>query len=133
MVSKQTSINPDIEIRINPMISHVVGGQVSASGISAGEDGRKIIKAGTPVGASADFLLARDTVLSASSSATAQGLLLKDVDVTNGNASADILVQGVVDNLKIKRSLGDSNFALYINSTVKEALSKITFQSGRND
>ena len=53
--------------------------QVKAEGVQAGEDGRKIVPAGTLYPANDD---------------TAIGILLNDVDVTNGDAPASVIVEG---------------------------------------
>lgn len=124
--------NADLQILIAPELAHTIGVQLGNAGISAGEDGKKIIKAGTPIGGTVDALQTRDTVLSAQTGANAQGVLLHDVDVTAGAANATMVVAGVVDEEKIKKNLG-SAYATYITSTVKTALPRIIFQNGRAD
>ena len=59
-------------------------------------DGRKVVKAGTPL--SGD-LTARGTafVAAADTSAPAVGILLHDVDVTDANANATLLIWGFVN------------------------------------
>lgn len=130
---KNKGYTPETDIRINPMLSSVLPGQVDGTGISVNSDYRKIIKAGTPVGGDTNFLQDRSAVLSASSTATAQGILLHDIDVTDGAVSADIMFTGVVDELKIKKSLGNTDYATYITSAVKGALKGITFVKGRDE
>lgn len=96
-----------------------VGVVVANTGITAGADGKKIIKAGTPI--SGDLTARTTPFTKASTSATA--ILLHDVDVTSGNANATALVFGFVDLNKL-----DTTTANLITSEVKTALSgKVTF------
>lgn len=82
------------------------------------EDNRKIVKAGTPLGGD---LTARDTAFTAASgtgaSNTAVGILLHDVDVTDYDANATLLIWGFVDLNKI-----DSTTVAKITTDVKTAL-----------
>ena len=124
---KSTTYVSSVNILIAPELAHTIGCIVGNAGVSADSEGRKIIKAGTPVGGSTDVLQDRQTVLSvansAESGATAQGIILHDVDVTAGNANATLIVAGVVDTAKI---------ATPIDASAKSALTKIIFQKGEN-
>lgn len=64
--------------------------------VAVTENGRKLVKAGTPL--SGD-LTARETafVAAADSSAPAVGVLLHDVDVTDGDANGSLLIWGFVN------------------------------------
>ena len=109
---------------------YAVGCQVGDTGVTADESGRKIIKAGTPVGGETDVLKNRDTVLTVTNSdengGQAQGVVDSDVDVTDGTATATLLVRGVVDLKKIDASLT-------INWRAQAQLaSRILFQQGAN-
>lgn len=86
--------------------------QVTNTGLTADSNGKKIIKAGTPVGGDTDALLNRDTaVLIATNDATngpkTQGVVIHDVDVTAGQTTATVAFAGVIDMAKM-----DSTFAL---------------------
>lgn len=59
---------------------------VSATGVSANADGKKIVKAGTPIPAN---------------DGTALGVLLHDVDVTQGDAPGTYVYEGVLDPAKL--------------------------------
>lgn len=73
--------------------------KVSDSGVTA-SDGKKIVKAGTPL---AGDLTARETAFTvATDGAGAVGLLLHDVDVTSGAKNAQVLVFGFVDISKLE-------------------------------
>jgi hypothetical protein len=64
-------------------------------------DGKKIIKAGTPIGGDTSLLTSRETPAIvtnlAADGAKAQGVLLHDVDVTAGNANGSMLIWGFVN------------------------------------
>lgn len=100
-----------------------VGVIVGDSDVEAGEDGRKIIKAGTPL---AGDLTARETAFTAVTSgqeSKAVGVAVHDVDVTDGENNATLLIFGFVnlDNL-------DADVVSLITEQVKTALSgKVTF------
>lgn len=64
---------------------------VSATGISADADGKKIVKAGSILNASGAIV----------NDGTAEGVLLYDVDVTYGDASGALVVFGFIDGTKI--------------------------------
>lgn len=77
---------------------------VSDAGVTAGTDGKKIVKAGT-------ILPAND--------ATAKGILYHDVDVTNGPQPGSLIVEGYVLEARLHTAPA---------ATAKTALTKITFQ-----
>ena len=91
--------------------------QVTNTGLTADSNGKKIIKAGTPVGGDTNALLNRDTaVLIATNDATngpkTQGVVIHDVDVTAGQTTATVAFAGVIDMAKM-----DAGFALNSNVT----------------
>lgn len=87
---------------------------------TADADGKKIVKAGTPVHGN---LAARNTAFTAvTSTDKAVGIVLKDTDVTHGNSEAPLLVLGVVNLDRI-----DATTAALITDAVKTALPGITF------
>lgn len=88
------------------------------------DNGRKIVKAGTPL---TGDLTARDTAFTASAGSGAEnntvGVLLHDVDVTDADANATLLIWGFVDLNKI-----DSTTAGKITEDVKKGLAgRVTF------
>lgn len=98
--------------------SMAIGAVMSATG-AVTVDGRKIQKAGTPV--SGD-LTARTTPFTVSSD-NAVGVLLHDVDVTEGEENATVLLFGFVDLNKV-----EDDVATKINETIKTSLAgKVTF------
>ena len=124
---KSTKYGADKNILIAPELAHTVGCIVGNTGVEANSEGRKIVKAGTPVGGTVDVLVERQTVLTtcntADNGANAQGLLLHDVDVTEGDANATLIVAGVVDTAKLDVTIVDA---------AKNALTKIILQKGEN-
>ena len=129
---KTTKYGVDKNILSAPELAFTMGCLVSNSGVAADSNGRKIIKAGTPVGSTTDVFENRQTVLivtntanSGSSAAVdgknAKGVLLHDVDVTDGDANAALVVAGYVDLLKLDVTpVADA----------KAALSRILFIKG---
>lgn len=120
MIKKQVYGAPVKDVLLAPHVSFEVGVQISNSGVLANEEGRKVIPAGTPIGGSVNALETRQTVLTVASDSSAQGVLRYDVDVTEGNATGTMIVFGFVDESKCPT----------ITSTVKTALTRITFVNG---
>lgn len=93
------------------------------TGVEADSEGKKIIKAGTPITGN---LEARGTAFTVASTtegvSNAVGLALHDVDVTAGNANATVLVQGVVNLTDV-----DTTTAALITSAVKTAVHRVIF------
>ena len=118
---KKTSYTTPKSILIAPELAYSIPVIVGNTGISAGEDGRKIIKAGSAVGGTTSVLTSRQTALQKTTTATqAQGVLLHDLDVTDGDANGTMLVFGFIDLNKIDTDAQPA-------SDVQEALTKITF------
>lgn len=106
---------------------------VANTGVDAGSDGRKIMRAGTPITGDIEarntaFTKAKTTSSGepAVSTSNAVGILLHDVDVTNGNNNGVIVLFGFVDLEKL-----DTETFKLITAGVKTALSgKIWFLTG---
>ena len=79
---------------------------VAATGVTANSEGKKIVKAGT-------IYPANDK--------TANGVLLHDTDVTNGDASGNIVIHGFVDNAKLVAN------GVTVTAAALGALPQITF------
>lgn len=120
MVTKNTFSAPVKDVLLAPHLAFGIAVQVSATGVSANAEGRKIIPAGTPIGGATNVLETRNAVLQVATGATAQGLLRYDVDVTSGNANATMIVGGYVDSSKCPT----------ISAETKTALTRITFVNG---
>ena len=116
-ITKQSYVNVNqILFNTDPQVS--VGIQVSNTGISAGDDGKKIVKAGTPM---TGDLTARGTAFTKATTtegvSNAVGVLLHDVDVTAGAENGTLLIFGFVDLNKV-----DATTAALVTAAVKTAL-----------
>ena len=115
-IKKETAVNVNqILFCTEPQVS--VGVQVSDTGITA-SNGKKIVKAGTPLAGSLEArgtAFAKATTTSGASNAV--GILLHDVDVTDGANNGTLLIFGFVDLNKV-----DATTAALITADVKTAL-----------
>lgn len=118
---KKTTYGGPVQILFNVQNQMSVGIRVDDA-YSVTRDGRKIVPAGTPL--SGD-LTARTTafVKAVDTTKPATGVLLHDVDVTEGDANGTLLIWGFVDLNKV-----DSSTAALITATRKTELAgKVTF------
>ena len=94
-IIKETAVAPS-QILFNVQNQMSVGVIVDKTVSTVGKDGRKIVKAGTPLNGD---LTARGTafVTAMDTSNPAVGVLLHDVDVTDGNANGTLLIWGFVN------------------------------------
>lgn len=114
-IIKETAVAPS-QILFNVQNQMSVGVIVDETVGTAGEDGRKIVKAGTPlngdlIACGTAFVAAKDT------SNPAVGVLLHDVDVTDGDANGTLLIWGFVNLNRM-----DSTTAGLITATRKTEL-----------
>ena len=116
----KTNYTNTSDILIAPELAFAIPAIFGNAGVEANAEGRKIIKAGTPVYATADVLMNRQTVLAVSGT-TAYGVARHDIDVTAGNTNDTLLVAGYVDYLKL-----DASVQTLVDGA-KDKLSKITF------
>lgn len=79
---------------------------VPASGVEAGANGKKIVKAGTPF---------------PSNDAKCKGYLLDDVDVTQGDAPGTYIYEGSIDSSKLKAA------GVTVSAEAKTATPRVTF------
>ena len=106
-------------ILIAPELAFSLSCKVENTGVSAGEDGRKVVKAGTPVSGN---LQERDTAFKvASAGDTPVGIILHDVDVTKGTANSQVVIFGFVDISKLEESVATTV------KSMEAKLPKITF------
>lgn len=117
-ITKVTAVAPN-QILFNVQHQLSVSVVVGNTGVTAGTDGKKILKAGTPMAGS---LTARGTAFTQTNGATAVGVLLHDVDVTAGNNNGTLLIFGFVNTDRI-----DATTAALITADVKTALPMIKF------
>ena len=113
---------PDKHILIaNESYMVTLGGVIKATGVEAGSDGRKIVKAGTPLYGDIEK---RDTGFAISGSGNPSCVLMHDVDVTAGDENGTIVIAGCVDLLKLDDSVKTAI------SSVKANMPRIIFVEG---
>lgn len=120
-VKKQTYGAP-VQILLNPDFQFSVGVVVS-NATAVEEGGRKVVKAGTPLAGNLD---ARNTAFTvATEAANVQGILLHDVDVTDGNGNGTLLIFGFVNPDKI-----DATTRAMLTTEIKAAIPQVKFIKG---
>ena len=124
-IKKQDYAQDGKSILVADSLAFSLGAVIGNTSVTAGPDGRKIIKAGTPV---AGNILKRNTAFTKGSDTNAVAILLHDVDVTEGNANGTILVSGYVDYDKL-----DTDVQALVTNALIAKLPKITFISGTKD
>lgn len=116
----KTSGAAPTQILANVDLQFSMGVVVAQGATVANANGKKIIKAGTPLTGNID---ARTTAFTAAGTDNAVGVLLHDVDVTNGNANGTLLMFGFVNTNRL-----DTATKALITEGVKTALKgKVTF------
>ena len=105
MKFKENQVNMPPEILYN---DHFVGMayMISSTNVTADSEGKKIVKAGS--------ILPKND-------AAAKGVLLSDVDVTNGDAPGTIVIHGFVDNAKLVKN------GITVTAEAMGAISQVTF------
>lgn len=117
-ITKVTAVAPN-QILFNVEHQLSVGIVCGNTGVTADTNGKKILKAGTPM---AGTLTARDTAFTKASDTTAVGVLLHDVDVTAGNNNGTLLIFGFVNIDRI-----DDTTAALLTTEIQGALPMIKF------
>lgn len=117
-ITKVTAVAPN-QILFNVEHQLSVGIVCGNTGVTADTNGKKILKAGTPM---AGTLTTRDTAFTKASDTTAVGVLLHDVDVTAGNNNGTLLIFGFVNIDRI-----DDTTAALLTTEVQGALPMIKF------
>lgn len=124
---KKTTYGGPVQILFNVQNQVSVGIRVDDA-YSVTRDGRKIVPAGTPLSGdltarNTAFVQAKDATSAGNDGKTATGVLLHDVDVTDGDANGTLLIWGFVDLTKV-----DSTTAALITATrMTELAGKVTF------
>lgn len=117
-ITKVTAVAPN-QILFNVEHQLSVGILCGNTGVTANTEGKKILKAGTPM---AGVLTERDTAFTKANDDTAVGILLHDVDVTAGANNGTLLIFGFVNTDRI-----DDTTAALITADVETALPMIKF------
>lgn len=119
---KKQSFGAPVQILLNPDLQFSVGVVVS-NAKTVTEGGRKVVKAGTPLAGNLDARTTAFTV--ATDAANVQGVLLHDVDVTDGNGNGTLLIFGFVNPDKI-----DAATKAMLTTEVKAAIPQVKFIKG---
>lgn len=126
-IVKETYGAPEKHILIaNNSYMVTLGAQVTNTGVDADADGKKILKAGTPLAGDITkrgTAFVKATTTEGVSNATA--VLMHDVDVTAGAENGTIILAGCVDLLKL-----DTATKALVTSDVVSALPRIIFVEG---
>ena len=117
-ITKVTAVAPN-QILFNVEHQLSVGIMCGNTGVTANTEGKKILKAGTPM---TGTLTNRGTAFTKASGANAVGVLLHDVDVTAGANNGTLLIFGFVNTDRI-----DDTTAALLTSEVQGALPMIKF------
>lgn len=119
---KKESATTRKTILIAPELAFSLSCKVAATGVDA-VDGKKIVKAGTPLSGN---LEERDTAFAVATenegASNATCILLHDVDVTDGTANGSAVIFGFVDTTKLEASV-----VAKLTAAARKALAKITF------
>ena len=110
---KRESYGNKKNILLDPHAAYVIEVQVNNTGH---------LPAGTILGGSTNALMNRQAVLSEVSGATAQGVLLNDLN--DGDTNGVMVVRGVIDSSKI------ANFSTKVPAEAQTALKHIIFRNG---
>lgn len=81
---------------------------VSATGVTAGDDGKKIVPAGTVIGGVLEDPTQAAVAAEGGSgegAVAAEGVLMHDVDVTDGDALGTMIIRGVLDGTKLPANI----------------------------
>lgn len=105
---KQILLNPELQFSLGVVVS-------KAKAVTV--DGKKIVKAGTPLVGSLDARTTAFTVAGTEDAAKTVGVLLHDVDVTNGNANGTLLIFGFVNT-----NMLDADVKTLLTASVKAAI-----------
>lgn len=102
---KKETIGAGNQILADVNLQHSVG-IVIKKGEGTADNGRTIVKAGTPMKGSLQARTTEFTVAKASE--TAAGVLLHDVDTTDGKANGTLLDFGFVDVAKVDKTVAST-------------------------
>lgn len=107
-------------ILVDEKNSTAVSCMIANTGVSADSNGKKIVKAGTPLAGS---LKARGTAFTVATDTTnLAGIAMHDVDVTSGTANGAVLIFGTVDWSKLDKSVQTA-----LTTEIEAALKMIQF------
>ena len=110
MIYEATAISGDVEILKRPPFEGIAI-TLDFSGVSAGNDGRKVVKAGSPISAAGVV----------ANGATAIGILLHDVDSDRPQGT-------ILKKAYLNTAVAQAHCGLTYNAAVKTALPMVVFE-----
>ena len=113
---KQILLNPDLQFSVGIVVSNAKFVE---------EGGKKLVKAGTPMVGNLDARTTAFKVVELAIADKVQGILLHDVDVTDGNANGTLLIMGFVNTNRI-----DATTKALIVEGVKTTIPMVKFIAG---
>jgi len=123
MYFKKEIYTNDMEILVTQANLVTFSGTVLAAGITANDEGKKIVLAGSLIDADGNVVKQTGTTGTETLSTTPVGILYKTIDVTYGDQPGSLIVEGY---LRADRVL--DTFAAKAITLIKTALPKITFR-----
>lgn len=120
----RTTYDNDMEILYSNANLVDFSGTVLAANVTTGDEhGKKYVIAGSLMDKDGNVVKQTGTTGSETLSTTPVGILYKTVDVTNGDESGSLIVEGYVKADRVLDGFANAAIAL-----IKEALPKVTFR-----
>lgn len=130
--------NDTTDILIAPELAFAIPCIVTNTGVTANSEGKKIIKAGTPITFASDVFSANREAKGSAYLATASttgpavyGYARWDIDVTGGDTNATLLVDGYVDLLKLDSAIQTLVVTTLTADTNTATKARVRFIKGR--
>lgn len=123
MYFKKTNYENDMEILVTPANLVTFSGIVLPEGIEADDEGKKIVLAGSLIGADGNVVTETVELDSDILSSIPVGILYETVDVTNGDMPCSLVVEGYLRADRVIDSYSESAI-----TAIKKALPKVTFR-----
>ena len=121
---KKESYTNDMEILVTPANLVAFSGTVLAANVPVGDEhGKKYVPSGSLIDADGNIVTQTGTAGSETLSTTPVGILYKTVDVTNGDQSGSLIVEGYVRADRVIDTFAASAVTL-----IKTALPNVKFR-----
>lgn len=124
LVKKEEFLPAQKQILLADELAFTLGAIIKNTGVEANAQGKKIVKAGTPVTGN---ILKRQAGFEKGTAENATAVLLHDVDVTAGNENGTIVIFGFIDLDKL-----DADVQEMYDATMVSKLNKITVVRGND-
>ena len=124
LVKKEEFLPAQKQILLADELAFTLGAIIKNTGVEANAQGKKIVKAGTPVTGN---ILKRQAGFEKGTAENSTAVLLHDVDVTAGNENGTIVIFGFIDLDKL-----DADVQEMYDETMVSKLNKITVVRGND-